>query len=86
MKVTLQRLGGRSGTTTFHPNRTEHRAPAIAESYIADNGDVIHILTNGNELSENNYLKHWGKPKTAIIPLKANYKGKHMDGRTNWIK
>jgi len=59
------------GITNYHASRKTYTAPDIAESYLNDAGDIIHILTNGNELSDNNYMKHWGKPKG-----KVNWKSK----------
>lgn len=55
-----------NGSTIFHATRKTYVAPDIQESYINDAGDIIHILSNGNELSDNNYMKYWGKPKGNI--------------------
>lgn len=86
MKTESTHFHGNSPVTDFKPQVKTYSAPEIAESYVDDKGDVIHILVNGNELSENNYLKHWGKPKGIVVPVKNNYKGKGLDPRTNWIK
>lgn len=55
-------FGGQT-TVDFKPdmkNKTKV-APIVIESYVADDGNVMHILDNGNEISENNFNKHWGK-------------------------
>ena len=83
MKKVVTHFHGKSPVTDFIPNVKTYSLPEISESFIDDAGDVIHILTNGNQLSENNYIKHWGVPK-GKINLKAKDKG--MDSRTNWIK
>lgn len=54
------------GTNTsidFVPNVKTKVAPVIIESFFDDNGDMQHILDNGNTLSENNYILHWGTRK-----------------------
>mgnify|MGYP001797293281 CR=1 FL=1 len=73
----LKRSGeGKNVNVDFVANVKSHTAPEIAESFTDDDGDVQHILTNGNTLSENNYIKHWGKPKGVINwqakPVKEN--------------
>ena len=84
MKKTTTHLGGMSPVTDFKPQRAGNYAPEIKESFVDDLGDVQHILSNGNTLSENNYIKHWGQPKGVIMP--QGYKGKGLDPRTNFIK
>lgn len=59
-------IEGKNSTVDFVPKVKSHTAPEIAESYVNDLGDIIHILTNGNELAELDYLKHWGQPKGSI--------------------
>lgn len=81
MKKTSTHFSGNSPIVDFHAEVKTHTAPEIVESYIADNGDMIHILKSGNELSENNYLKHWGEPKQKIN-MKAKPKG--LDSRRNF--
>lgn len=83
MRKETTHFHGNSPVTDFKPQVKTHTAPEIAESFIDDKGDMIHILTNGNQLSENNYIKHWGIPK-GVINLKAKAPG--LDGRTNWMK
>lgn len=61
------------GTNTnidFVPKVRTHIAPSITESFVDDEGNVQHILSNGNTLSENNYILHWGQPK-GQMNLKA---------------
>lgn len=81
-KVTPQ-ASGNSHIVDMVPERKTHTAPAISESYMDDDGNMQHILTNGNVLSEINFVKHWGQRK-GLINLKAKSPG--LDGRTNWIK
>jgi len=70
----------KNGVVNFHPYRKLYTAPEIDESYMNDNGEMIHILKNGNELSENNYVLHWGIPKGKIVTDKK-YKGENPDKR-----
>ena len=70
MKKTTAYLGGISPTSDFRPAVKAKVAPTIQESYIDDDGNVQHILTNGNTISENNYVLHWHKPK-GVINMKA---------------
>lgn len=48
------------------PNKTKV-APEIDEHYVNDSGEVIFILTNGNEISQTNFELHWGKSKKVIV-------------------
>mgnify|MGYP007100130185 CR=1 FL=1 len=70
MKKTTAYLGGMSPTNDYRPNVKTITMPEILESYVDDAGDVQHILKNGNTLSENNFVKHWGQPK-GVINMKA---------------
>jgi hypothetical protein len=79
-KITPQ-ASGNSHIVDYVPNVKTHTAPVIKESYMDDNGDMQHILANGNVLSENNFVKNWGQRK-GIINLKA--KPKLIDGRRNF--
>jgi len=85
MKKQSTHFHGNSPVTDFKPQVKTHTAPVISESYIDDSGDIIHILSNGNELSENNYIKHWGQPKGTIVPKNKNYKGVNPDSTKNWL-
>jgi len=58
--------------------RKVYTAPIITESYLTDNGEVMHILANGNEQSDISYMALWGKPK-GVINWKC--KGKNPDSR-----
>lgn len=58
----------------FKPEVRTYVAPDIKESFIDDYGNIQHILSNGNLLSEINYIKHWGKPK-GKINMDKKYKG-----------
>ena len=60
-----------NGSTNFHADRKIYVAPVIDESYMNDAGDIIHILKNGNEISDNNYVKHWGSPAKGKINWKT---------------
>lgn len=72
----VKRTGeGTNVNVDFVPKVKAHTAPLIMESYISDEGNIIHILENGNELSDVNYLFHWGKkgvPNFAAVPVKIN--------------
>lgn len=68
-----------NGSVNFHADRKIYSAPIIEESFIDDNGEVIHILSNGNQLSELNYLKHWGQPPKGKIITDKKYKGENPD-------
>lgn len=70
-----------NGSTNFHADRKIYVAPAIDESYMNDAGDIIHILHNGNEISDNNYVKHWGSPAKGKIITDRKYKGENLDSR-----
>lgn len=50
-------------TVDFKPNvkNKTKTAPVIIESYVGDDGNIMHILENGNEISEVNFNHHWGK-------------------------
>lgn len=72
MKKVITHLGSASHNVNFQPEgKKAHTAPIITGSYIDDDGKIIHTLENGNELSDENYIKHWGQPKT-----KVNWKAK----------
>lgn len=58
-------------------------APKIMESFIDDDGIIMHILENVNTQSDLLYIKMWGTPKGEIKP--KTFKGKGLDGRTNWM-
>jgi len=73
----------KNGAVNYHAERRFYVAPAIKESFIDDNGNIQHVLNNGNTVSEINYTNMWGKIK-GKINLKS--KGKSPDSRTNWIK
>lgn len=65
-------------------SKKAYTAPKILESFIDDNGEIMHILENGNTQSDSLYTKMWGLPKGAIKP--KTYKGYGLDSRSNWIK
>ena len=62
--VVKRTIEGTNTSVDFIPNVKSKTAPEIAESYTNDDCEVMHILTNGNEISDLNYMLHWGKPKT----------------------
>jgi len=67
MKKVITNLGSASHNVNFQPEGIKtHTAPVITGSYIYDEGKIIHTLENGNELSDENYIKHWGIPKGVI--------------------
>lgn len=59
-------IEGKNSTVDFVPKVKSHTAPEIEESYTNDAGNVIHILKNGNEMSDLDYMKHWGQPKGVV--------------------
>lgn len=78
-KVITNAMGGASHNVNFQAEgRIAHTAPIITGSFLDDDGKIIHVLENGNELSDENYIKHWGQPKSKIN-WKA--KGENPDGR-----
>ena len=48
------------------PSKAAHTAPKITESYVADDGEVMHVLDNGREQSETSYNAIWHVPKGVI--------------------
>jgi len=67
MKKVITNFGeGASHNVSYKPDRPTHTAPVINFSYVNDEGEVMHQLVNGNELSETNFIKHWGQPKGKI--------------------
>lgn len=56
-------IEGKNSTVDFVPKVKTHTMPEIADSYVDDDtGDVIHILANGNKMSQLDYERQWGKP------------------------
>lgn len=79
MKKIITKTGeSASHNVTFQATRIAHTAPVINFSYVNDDGEVIHVLVNGNELSDKNYMLHWGQPK-GVINWKS--KGENPDTR-----
>lgn len=58
-------------------------APKIVESYLTDEGEIMHILDNGRETLDVAYMAIWGKAK-GQINWKA--KGENPDGRHRGLK
>ena len=83
MKKENNYTGGKSHNINFVAEVKSFTAPHIQESFIDDNGNLQHILDNGNTLSDEHFLRMWGQPK-GKINLKT--KGPGCDSRTNWIK
>lgn len=54
--------------------RKAYTAPEIKESFVDDEGNVIHILANGNTQSDASYMAAWGRPKGKI-----NWKAKGIN-------
>ena len=82
-KVITKKDSGNSHNVDYKANVKENTAPKIMESFIDDDGEIIHILENGNTQSDISYMKMWGIPKGKIKP--KSFKGKGIDSRTNWI-
>jgi hypothetical protein len=72
-----------SHNVDFRASVKAHTAPKISESFVNDDGEIEHILENGNTQLDSLYIKMWGIPKGEIKP--KGYKGNGLDGRTNWI-
>jgi hypothetical protein len=81
--ITTSSFGGKSHNVDFVANVKAHTAPKIEESFIDDEGEIIHILANGNTQKDTLYTQMWGTPKGAIKP--KSFKGNGLDGRTNWM-
>lgn len=64
-------------------SKPAHTAPEIKESFEDDDGNVIHILANGNTQSDASYMALWGKPKGKI---KWGHKGDNPDKRYSFFK
>lgn len=78
-KVITNAMGGASHNVNYQAEgKPAHTAPVINFSYVNDDNEVIHVLVNGNELSDKNYMLHWGQPKSKIN-WKA--KGQNPDSR-----
>lgn len=56
---------------TSTQGRTAHTKPQIQESYVDDDFNVVHILTNGREMLADKYTELW-EPKKGVI----NWKGR----------
>ena len=82
MTTTITHIG-KTPTTNYHAEVKTWVAPRIEESYMNDEGEIVHILANGNTSLATKYAAMWGVPKTKIHP--KGYKGKDLDGRRNWI-
>lgn len=80
MRKIITHSGSNSHNISYRAERKVHTAPVITESYIDDLGDVQHILSNGNTLSENLYIKNWGQPKGIIITDKK-HKGQTISAK-----
>lgn len=67
----------------YKAERKANSAPVISESYTNDEGEVMLILANGNEMSDTAYKAMWEPVRSKILP--KNYRD-GIDPRTNWIK
>ena len=68
MQKVISHSGGNSHNINFRANRTAHTVPEIEESYVDDEGNIQHILSNGNTLSDVYLVKIWGQPKGIVKP------------------
>jgi hypothetical protein len=84
-KVITRTNTSASHNVDFKTNKPAYTAPVISESYVNEEGNTMHILTNGNEISDDNYMKMWGRPKGKIITNK-NYKGTNPCRKNHWLK
>ncbi len=78
MQKIITHNGSANHDISFRANRKENYAPIIVESFIDDEGAKQHILESGNQMSDENYLKNWGKPK-GVINWDLKYKGVNPD-------
>lgn len=79
MKKVITHSGSASHNVNYQPEgKKAHTTPVINFSYVNDEDEIIHVLVNGNELSDKNYMLHWGQPKGVIITDKK-YKGTNPD-------
>jgi len=65
-KTIVNNYNGNSHNVEFKGSRKAHTAPDIVESFVDDDGNIIHILANGNTQSDASYMAVWGKPKGVI--------------------
>lgn len=77
--------GGNKKIVDFHASKPAYTAPEIVESYVDDDGEVNHILSNGRTTLDTAYRAMWGKPK-GVINLDKKYKGENPDKRKIWMK
>ena len=68
MVFTKTMNAGMSESINIKVVKKQYTAPEILESFIDDNGDLQHILANGNIQSEISYAAFWNKKKSEIKP------------------
>jgi len=80
-KVITPSNNSNSHNSDFHAQgRKVFTAPSIVESFINDDGEIVHVLVNGNTQTDVLYMKMWGKPKGIIINDKK-HKGDNPNSR-----
>ena len=79
MKKLTYKAGGLT-ITDYKAQRPMNTQPHIEESYINDDGNVVHILSNGRETLADIYNAVWNIPVNRQIMPKG-YKGKNIDTR-----
>lgn len=66
--ITLSNNGNSHNCDYKATSKKAHTAPNIVESFVNDEGEIIHVLESGNTQSDLLYMKHWGQPKGVILP------------------
>lgn len=63
------------GIDDFKAKRAAHYAPIVIDTIMDDEGNLQHILENGNTIPKDRYDALWNVKKTAILP--KYYKGEN---------
>ena len=64
--ITLSNNGNSHNCDYKSTSKKAHTAPNIVESFVNDEGEVMHILDNGNQQTDILYMAMWGKVKGVI--------------------
>lgn len=65
-KVIVLSSHSNSHNVDFKAEKKLYTAQKIAESFVDDAGEVIHILENGNTQSDASYMAVWGVKKSPV--------------------
>lgn len=73
-KTIVNNYNGNSHNVEFKGGKAGYTAPKILESYVSDDGEVMHVLDNGREQSDTAYCALWAVKKTPV-----NWKSKGVN-------